>query len=198
MTSNKTIAALVGAMFGAVIATSAVAQVLADPSVDQLVHALQIVDAAGSTKAFRRTLPPNSNNLCPEGQESTPGNTRNIVVVPYHMQPSARVDLPMQFANDSDALDSSDRRTLNNLATAMNTPQLQSARFALAGHTSATGPADRNLELSCARSLMVRRYLVGRGVDAQRLTAYGFGFSKPLQGRSPEDALNRRVEINRE
>lgn len=174
------------------------AEVLTDPSVDQLIGALQINESAPTAKAFRRTLPPDSNNRCPEGQSAVEGASKNIVIVAYNFQPSARVDLPLQFGNDSDALDASDVRKLDKVAQAMASPQLQGARFALAGHTSSTGTQARNLELSCARSLAVRRFLVQRGVAADRITAYGFGFAKPLPGKDDTDAINRRVEINRE
>jgi outer membrane protein OmpA-like peptidoglycan-associated protein len=180
------------------VASPVSAQVLNNPTVDQLIGALAVSDGAQSAKAFRRTLPPDSNNLCPEGQVVSAGSGKNIVVVPYHLRPSARVDIPMLFGDDSDALNEADRKTLDNIAQAMKSLELQDARFALAGHTSTTGARARNLELSCARSLAVRRYLVEKGVSADRLTAYGFGFDKPLPGRPGEDASNRRVEINRE
>jgi outer membrane protein OmpA-like peptidoglycan-associated protein len=175
------------------------AQVLVAPTVEQLIGALASGDAAQHAKAFRRTLPPDSNNLCPEGQVAAAGGSgKNIVVVPYHVRPSARADIPLQFGNDSDALKDSDKRTLDNLAQAMKSADLLPARFALAGHTSTTGARERNLELSCARALVVRRYLIDRGVSPDRLTAYGFGLDKPLPGVAGEDAMNRRVEINRE
>lgn len=189
---------LCGLAASAVLTFPATAEVLNDPTVDQLVGALQVREDAPTAKAFRRTLPPDSKNLCPEGQTVSTGNSKNIVIVAYQFQPSARVDLPLQFGNDSDALQASDRRTLDNLAQAMNSPELQVARFALAGHTSTTGSQARNDELSCARSLAIRRYLVQRGVASERLTAYGFGPSRNLPGIAGEDALNRRVEINRE
>ena len=186
-----------GSLLG-LVSTFLSAQVLTDPTVEQLVGALQSADDGLSVKSFRRTLPPDSNNLCPEVTTTSAGSSRNIEIVPYHLQPSARVDLPLQFANDSDALDPSDRRVLDKVAQAMKTTQLKGARFALAGHTSTTGAHARNLELSCARSLTVRRYLLQRGVSADRLTAYGFGFSRTLPGRDSADAQNRRVAINRE
>lgn len=174
------------------------AQVMNNPSVEQLIGALAVADGAQSSKGFRRTLPPDSSNLCPEGQAAETGTGKNIVIVPYHLRPSARVDIPLQFGDDSDALKESDKKTLDNIAQAMKSSELQDARFALAGHASTTGARARNLELSCARSLAVRRYLGEHGVSPDRLTAYGFGFEKPLPGRPGEDATNRRVEINRE
>lgn len=174
------------------------AQVMHNPSVEQLISALDTATIEPVSKAFRRTLPPDANNLCPEGQTDSGGTGKNVVIVPYHMQPSARVDIPLQFAKTSDQLDASDKRVLDNLAQAMNSPQLQGAGFALAGHASATGPDALNNELSCSRALAVRRYLIQRGIPVERLTAYGFGSSRLLPGRAGNDATHQRVEVNRE
>ena len=48
-----------------------------------------------------------------------------------------------------------------------------------------------NLELSLARAAAVHRYLVGRGIPAERLYAAGYGSENPLQSK----AASRRVEI---
>ena len=56
----------------------------------------------------------------------------------------------------------------------------------------------QHLELSCARAIAVRRYLVGKGVAEARLTAYGFGSVRPLAGEdSAVAAANRRVEVRK-
>lgn len=187
---------LAAALLPLVMVAPVSAQVLESPSVEQLIGALTVPEQF--TKSFRRTVPPDANNLCAGEQASTSGLGKNIVVVPYHPNPSARVDIPLQFGNTSDALDATDKRTLDKVAQAMKSSELQTARFALAGHTSSTGTRELNLELSCARALAVRRYLVSRGVEPERLSAYGFGPDKFLPGRPGEDAANRRVEINRQ
>ena len=48
-----------------------------------------------------------------------------------------------------------------------------------------------NLELSLERAAAVHRYLVGRGIPAERLYAAGYGSENPLQSK----AASRRVEI---
>jgi len=197
-TTTRACCLLTASLLACLVVAPVSAQVMSNPTVEQVISALALADGENVAKAFRRTLPPDSNNLCPEGQTASGGLGKNIVIVPYHMRPSARVDIPLQFGDDSDALKDSDKKTLDNVAQAMKSAELQDARFALAGHTSTTGTKARNLELSCARSLAVRRYLVERGVSADRLTAYGFGFDKPLPDKTGEDAMNRRVEINRE
>jgi len=65
------------------------------------------------------------------------------------------------------------------------------------GHTDSDGDAAANRQLSQARADEVRKQLITAGIDPERLTAKGFGASKPIQ---PNDtpkgkAENRRVEF---
>ncbi|MFN3623299.1 MAG: peptidoglycan -binding protein [Hyphomicrobium sp.] len=69
------------------------------------------------------------------------------------------------------------------------------------GHTdirpiaSPTFPS--NWELSTARAISVVRYLISRGVPAQRLVAAGYGEFRPLESGIDEASLqrNRRIEL---
>ena len=63
------------------------------------------------------------------------------------------------------------------------------------GHTSADGDAAVNMKLSDDRAKAVMKGLVERGVDAKRLTAKGFGITKPIGDNSdPAGRVkNRRV-----
>lgn len=63
------------------------------------------------------------------------------------------------------------------------------------GHTDDVGNDQTNLQLSQARAESVVAYLVGRGVAAERLTAKGFGETKPIADNktSAGKAENRRV-----
>lgn len=65
------------------------------------------------------------------------------------------------------------------------------------GHTDSDGTDADNLSLSERRANAVRDYLVGKGVEAKRLSVKGYGESKPLRrGNTEQDkATNRRVEF---
>jgi outer membrane protein OmpA-like peptidoglycan-associated protein len=65
------------------------------------------------------------------------------------------------------------------------------------GHTDSRGNEEQNHELSRARAQAVRDYLVTQGVKAERISAVGYGETRPAASNdSPEGrANNRRVEI---
>lgn len=67
------------------------------------------------------------------------------------------------------------------------------------GHTDSQGAEAANLRLSQARANAVREYLIGKGVDGGRITAMGYGESKPVESNTTANgrAANRRVELNR-
>ena len=65
------------------------------------------------------------------------------------------------------------------------------------GYTDAAGPEEYNKVLSQKRAEAVREFLLGEGVEADRLEAAGFGESKPIapnKSRAGRE-MNRRVEF---
>jgi OOP family OmpA-OmpF porin len=69
--------------------------------------------------------------------------------------------------------------------------------FEIGGHTDNIGSAEYNMKLSEGRANAVMQYLVSKGVDAKRLTAKGFGLTKPAASNDTQEgrAKNRRVEL---
>lgn len=67
----------------------------------------------------------------------------------------------------------------------------------LGGHTDGKGSDEYNQALSERRSKSVRQYLIGKGVEPGRMTAVGYGESKPVADNETEEGreLNRRVEL---
>lgn len=67
----------------------------------------------------------------------------------------------------------------------------------LAGHTDNVGSDAYNLKLSTERAEVVRQALIDKGIASERLTAKGYGATKPIQPNDTEEhrAMNRRTEM---
>jgi outer membrane protein OmpA-like peptidoglycan-associated protein len=70
-------------------------------------------------------------------------------------------------------------------------------KISIEGHTDSDGADKYNLKLSDGRAKAVMAYLVEHGIDAGRLTAKGFGETKPMADNATDDGKekNRRVEF---
>lgn len=92
-------------------------------------------------------------------------------------------------------LDRDSRPTLDKLAeVARACPK---ARIEIEGHTDAEGTPERNKNLSERRARAVFDYLVRAGVGDERLTAVGYGETRPIapNDTSENRAKNRRIEF---
>jgi OOP family OmpA-OmpF porin len=71
-------------------------------------------------------------------------------------------------------------------------------RVEIAGHTDSRGSDGYNQLLSERRAQAVRDFLVEAGIDADRLTARGYGESRPAVPNTSDEnmAKNRRVQLN--
>jgi outer membrane protein OmpA-like peptidoglycan-associated protein len=67
----------------------------------------------------------------------------------------------------------------------------------ICGHTDNIGSDDDNMLLSKNRAKAVVDYLIAKGINAERLTAKGFGETKPVADNNTSEgrALNRRTEM---
>ena len=84
---------------------------------------------------------------------------------------------------------------LNSLASAAK--QCSSFQVSIEGHTDADGGDDYNQRLSEARANLVVAYLTENGVERNRLTAKGYGETKPIGDNTTDagKAQNRRIEF---
>jgi len=100
------------------------------------------------------------------------------------------------FASGKFALLDSAQTRLDQVAEALK-DQSEDKTMVVEGHTDNRGSDAINGPLSRDRASSVRDYLVGRGVDAKKITSIGMGSSRPiLDNKNPENrANNRRVEI---
>jgi adhesin transport system outer membrane protein len=76
------------------------------------------------------------------------------------------------------------------------------AKVEVGGHTDKrdSSKEDYNLDLSNRRAQAVSDYLVSKGIDSNRLTVRGYGYSKPIAENDPKNGnlVNRRVELVRQ
>jgi outer membrane protein OmpA-like peptidoglycan-associated protein len=72
-----------------------------------------------------------------------------------------------------------------------------SLKIEISGHTDDVGNEQSNLKLSQSRAEAVKNYLTEKGITADRLTAKGYGKSKPIALNSTEEGRkqNRRTEF---
>lgn len=72
-------------------------------------------------------------------------------------------------------------------------------RVEIQGHTDSVGADAKNLKLSQQRAEAVREYLIGQGVEPFRMTAQGYGETRPIDSNKSVSgrAANRRVEFRR-
>ena len=101
----------------------------------------------------------------------------------------------IQFEYNSSALTEDSQAGIQILADFLKrNPEL---KVELAGHTDDVGSAAYNLKLSSERAEVVREALVAQGIEAIRLTAKGYGDTKPLYPNDSEEhrAMNRRTEM---
>lgn len=101
-------------------------------------------------------------------------------------------NLMVSFDYNSDTLTGQARRNLATFAEALKRPELSTMKFAVDGHTDASGAESYNQTLSERRAASVVRFLTEQGVPAERLVARGFGETQPADTANP--AANRRVE----
>jgi len=66
------------------------------------------------------------------------------------------------------------------------------------GYTDNTGDDAKNLQLSKERANSVRNYFISKGIDANRLTANGYGEANPVASNKTAAgrAKNRRVVMD--
>jgi outer membrane protein OmpA-like peptidoglycan-associated protein len=103
----------------------------------------------------------------------------------------------VEFATDKDVILPSSGPVLDKVLEVLNeSPEFR--RIRIEGHTDSMGKVDHNLDLSRRRARSVGKWLIERGIAAERLEAWGCGLTLPIatndtkQGRQE----NRRVEFH--
>ena len=102
----------------------------------------------------------------------------------------------VRFDTGSATLRPDSTAALENVLALIN--KMPNSKWVISGHTDNQGAAALNQKLSQDRAASVIAWLVAHGVDGKRLTAQGFGPSRPIADNGTEAgrALNRRVEMS--
>jgi OmpA-OmpF porin, OOP family len=124
-----------------------------------------------------------------------PTDTHHKVASIAPMPPVGLVDLQMTFAKSSATMTDSDKATADTLTHVLLEPANATKIVGIGGHTSSSGSASFNQDLSQKRADAVRDYLVANGVPAKRLKTIGYGSSRPIPGTDPAAPENRRVVL---
>jgi general secretion pathway protein A len=103
--------------------------------------------------------------------------------------------LRVNFQMDSNELTPEVMQDLDRAAALLNARKDIKAR--VTGYTDAVGNLHYNLKVSEFRANIVKIYLVGKGVNAERITSLGMGPANPLDSNDTLEGRrrNRRVEI---
>lgn len=72
-------------------------------------------------------------------------------------------------------------------------------KIEIGGHTDSQGEPEQSLLRSQEQAEAVQRHLIERGVETSRLTAKGYGETRPIESNSTSQgrAINRRIELVR-
>jgi OOP family OmpA-OmpF porin len=102
----------------------------------------------------------------------------------------------VNFASNSSKLTAASLEDLDEVAKTLQ--EWPDVKVEVGGHTDSQASDAFNMKLSQARAESVMKYLVSKGVDPSRLTAKGYGETRPLADNGTADgrAKNRRVELN--
>ena len=101
----------------------------------------------------------------------------------------------VRFVGYTDRLTNKSKRNLDAFAEVLKTnPEI---RVRIEGHTDNRVDPEKNLELSQMQADKVREYLIGKGVEPERLIAIGFGEIKPIADNNTSQGRrrNRRIEF---
>ena len=130
-----------------------------------------------------------SENTATETQVS-----ENQTAILVNMPAELGINVRVEFAFDSAALDDAQKPKLQSLCNVMKASDIN--LFRIIGHTDASGTDAYNERLSRLRAEEVQRFFVKDcGIDPGRLEAVGLGKRFLLEHVDPKSELNRRVEF---
>jgi outer membrane protein OmpA-like peptidoglycan-associated protein len=108
-----------------------------------------------------------------------------------------RTTEPVLFEGSTDTIRSVSFPLLDTVVDALNEhPEI---RLEIQGHTDSSGDDALNQNVSQTRAEAVLRYLTEHGIDPERLTAIGYGETRPIESNRTSQGreINRRIEFVR-
>jgi OOP family OmpA-OmpF porin len=102
----------------------------------------------------------------------------------------------IQFDFDKATLRPSSNARLDQMVKILN--EYPDYSLSIAGHTDSQGDDNYNLRLSYDRAASARKYMLDKGIPAERIEARGYGETKPIADNKTKagQALNRRVDFD--
>ena len=125
----------------------------------------------------------------------------SVPTTPAVAASQARVDAlvagrVVTFDKGSSSLTDTGRALVDEIAVGL-VASTDSLVVEVGGYTDTKGDTQKNLELSSARAITVRKRLIAKGVAADRVKAKGYGETNPIASEDTEAgrAKNRRIEF---
>jgi len=114
---------------------------------------------------------------------------------PEDIKESVTVSSSVFFDFDKAELKKESFTELDHIISLMN--EKSKLHLYIAGHTDQTGPENYNMALSERRAKAVSKYILGKGISADRIVIEFFGETKPVDTSNTKEgnAKNRRVEF---
>jgi outer membrane protein OmpA-like peptidoglycan-associated protein/opacity protein-like surface antigen len=141
-------------------------------------------------------------DACPDSKPGVKVDEKGCEIIPkapplFEMEKKSLVLEGVNFEVDKADLLPESLQVLDKVALSLH--DWPEVRVEVGGHTDASGSSSHNLELSQKRAEAVKAYLVSKGIDASRMTAKGYGKTRPIADNNTKEgkAKNRRVELTK-
>ncbi len=152
--------------------------------------------AGWATPAFRCAAPPPPVAVAPKPEPKPEPEPEPPPPKAEVKDETIELSETVQFETDSAVLLDRSKTLLDDVAKVL-TDHPEITKVQIEGHTDSKASHRHNQKLSLERVASVKTYLVGKGIDASRLTTKGFGETKPIASNKTEEgrAKNRRVDF---
>lgn len=121
-------------------------------------------------------------------------NAINLRLKPLRVGETVRLQNVMFRQSTAVLMEESNEALDEVVAMMKDNPQLE---ILLTGHTDNQGSSRANIRLSRERVEAVKKYMISRGIEEERIEGKGLGGTKPVASNANEESrkLNRRVEF---